>query len=80
MLIIAVVMLRSAVFGRPTGYIGLLTGALMLIPATAGTVGLVLSLISLAPALVWDILIARRLFQLAASPAKVATVEAQTAS
>lgn len=80
MLIIAVVMLRSAVFGRLTGYIGLLTGALMLIPATAGTVGLVLSLISLAPALVWDILIARRLFQLAASPAKVATVEAQTAT
>ncbi|HEX2347608.1 MAG TPA: DUF4386 family protein [Ktedonobacterales bacterium] len=79
MLIIAVVMLRSAVFGRATGYIGLLTGALMLIPATAGSVGLVLSLVSLAPALVWDILIARRLFQLAASRAKATSVEAQAA-
>lgn len=80
MLIIAIVMLRSAVFGRPTAYIGLLTGALMLIPATAGTVGLVLSLVSLAPAAVWDILIARRLFQLAAPQAEVATTEARTAS
>ncbi|HEU5345661.1 MAG TPA: DUF4386 family protein [Ktedonobacterales bacterium] len=80
MLIIAVVMLRSAVFSRPTAYIGLLTGALMLIPATAGTVGLVLSLVSLAPALIWDILIARRLFQLAAPRAEVATAEARAAS
>lgn len=72
-LIIATVMLRSAFFGRPTGYLGLLTGALMLIPATAGMVGLVLSLVSLAPALVWDILIARRLFQLAALRAEPAT-------
>lgn len=80
MLIIAVVMLRSAVFGRVTSYTGLLVGALMLIPATAGSVGLVLSLVSLAPAAVWDILIARRLFQLAAPQAEVATVEARAAS
>lgn len=72
-LIISAVMLRSAVFGRPTSYIGLLVGALMLLPATAGTVGLVLSLISLAPALVWDVLIARRLFQLAAPRERTAT-------
>ena len=80
MVIIAVVMLRSVVFGRPIAYIGLLTGALMLVPATAGMAGLVLSLVSLVPAAIWDILIARRLFQLAASRAEVATTEARAAT
>ncbi|HEX6800791.1 MAG TPA: DUF4386 family protein, partial [Ktedonobacterales bacterium] len=65
-LIISVVMLRSAVFGKVTAYLGLLFGALMLVPGTAGTVGLVLAFASLLPTVVWDILIARRLFQLAA--------------
>jgi len=65
MLIIAVVMLRSAVFSKATGWVGLLVGVLMLIPATAGTVGLVFSLLSLVPTMIWSILIAHRLFQLA---------------
>lgn len=64
--IIAAVMLRSTVFSKPIGYLGLLVGVVMLVPATAGTVGLILSLISLVPTLIWEILIARRLFQLAA--------------
>lgn len=65
LLIISAVMLRSTVFSRATGYVGLLMGAMMLVPATAGTVGLVLSLISLAPTMIWSLLVARRLFQLA---------------
>jgi hypothetical protein len=65
MLIIAIVMLRSAVFSKVTGRVGLLVGVLMLIPATAGTAGLVLALLSLAPTMIWSILIAPRLFQLA---------------
>lgn len=78
MLIIATVMLRSTVFSRLTGYMGLLVGAMMLVPATAGTVGLVLSLVSLMPTVIWDLLIARRLFQLAAPHAE--TTWAQPAS
>jgi uncharacterized protein DUF4386 len=66
-LITAAVMLRSKVFSKFIAYTGLVMGALMLIPASAGTVGLLLSLVSLAPTVVWLILVARRLFHLAAS-------------
>ncbi len=63
-LIIAVVMLQSKVFSKATAYAGLLMGALTLVPATAGTVGVVFSLVSLVPTVVWLLLIAWRLFQL----------------
>jgi hypothetical protein len=65
-LITAAVMLRSGIFSKFIAYTGLVMGALMLIPASAGTVGLLLSLVSLAPTVIWLILVARRLFQLAA--------------
>jgi hypothetical protein len=69
MLILAVVMLRSTIFSRATAYIGIIVGVLMLLPATAGPVGLVIAFVSLAPLVVWQILIALRFFQLAsASP------------
>lgn len=64
MLIIAMVMLRSVVFSRATAYFGLIAGAFMMLPANAGPVGLVASLISLLPTIIWLSLIARRLFQL----------------
>jgi hypothetical protein len=64
LLIIAVVMLRSALFGKKTAYVGILMGVMSLVPPTAGTMGLLFSLGSLAPLEIWDILIARRLFQL----------------
>lgn len=75
MLLFAVVMLRSAVFGKVTAYLTLALGAMMLIPATAGTVGLILSVISLLPLVVWDVLVALRLFRLAraAHPAGIAS-------
>ena len=63
-LIFSTVMLRSAIFGKATAYVGILTGVLMLVPANAGTLGLILSLLSLVPLIIWDILIARKLFQL----------------
>jgi hypothetical protein len=66
-LITAAVMLRSRIFGKFIACIGLVMGALMLVPASAGTVGLLLSLVSLVPTVIWLILIARKLFQLAAS-------------
>jgi hypothetical protein len=64
-LLIAAVMLRSHRFGRATAYTGLVLGVLMLVPATAGTVGLYMSLISLIPTVLWLALLAWRFFQLA---------------
>jgi fumarate reductase subunit D len=64
LLIIAVVMLRSTLFGKRTAYVGILLGVMSLVPPTAGTVGLFFALGSLVPLEIWDILIARRLFQL----------------
>lgn len=63
-LIIAAVMARSTVFGKTTARVGLVVGALMLVPPTVGTIGLYLSLIVLLPLSLWFILVARRLFQL----------------
>jgi hypothetical protein len=63
-LIIGVVMLRSTVFGKKTAYVGILLGVMSLVPPTAGTIGLFFALGSLVPLEIWDILVARRLFQL----------------
>jgi hypothetical protein len=63
-LIISAVMLRSnIIFSKVTAYVGFLAGVLglgLFVP----TIGLLLSLISLIPTLMWYILIARRLFRL----------------
>jgi hypothetical protein len=66
-LLVAAVMLRSHVFGRVTAYVGLALGVLMLVPATAGTIGLYMSLISLVPTVIWLALLAWRFFQLASA-------------
>lgn len=68
-IIVAIVMLRSKVFGKPTAYAGLAMGVLALVPASAGTLGIVVSLIALVPTVIWFILIARRFFQLSNAPA-----------
>ena len=67
-LIIAAVMLRSNVFSKVTAYVGVLMNMMMLVPPTAGMVGLFLSLISLAPMVIWLIMVSRRLFQLGKAP------------
>ncbi len=64
-LIISAVMLRSNTFSKGIAYVGIVTGVLMLVPPTAGTIGLYLSLISLVPVAIWYVLIARKLFMLA---------------
>jgi hypothetical protein len=69
-LIISVVMLRSAIFGKITAYAGITAGALMLIPSTAGTIGLIFAFCSLVPTATWLILIARRLFRLGQNGSK----------
>jgi hypothetical protein len=64
LLITAVVMLRSTLFGKVTAYVGIVVGVMSLVPPTAGTIGLIFALGSLVPLEIWCILIARRLFQL----------------
>ena len=64
-LLLSFAMLRSDVFSRATAVAGLLQGAMMLVPSTFGTIGLVFALGSLAPFVVWFVLIAARLRRLA---------------
>ncbi|GAB6274515.1 MAG: hypothetical protein STSR0004_13780 [Peptococcaceae bacterium] len=62
--VFSVVMLRSDIFSKTTAYLGILAGVLMVVPSSAGTIGLYFSLASLVPWAIWLILVARRLFQL----------------
>ncbi|ANH38532.1 hypothetical protein I601_2104 [Nocardioides dokdonensis FR1436] len=64
LLILSVLMLRSAVFSRATGAWGLASAVLMVVPATFGQVGLVLAVVSLAPWSVFAVLVGRRLLHL----------------
>ena len=58
------VMLRSRLFSGATAYLGFLAGILMIVPSTAGTLGLYFSLASLIPWAIWLVLVGQRLFQL----------------
>jgi hypothetical protein len=49
LVLVSLLMLKSEVYGRTTAIIGLAAGFFMVIPSTAGTVGLVFSLLSLIP-------------------------------
>jgi hypothetical protein len=64
LLVIAVVMLRSHIFSRATAYSGLIAGALMGVPSSAGTLGMYMALASLLPWMVFSVLVAPRLFQM----------------
>ncbi len=63
-LIFSVAMLKSNIFNKATAYVGIVMGVLMLVPPTVGKIGLLLSLISLVPTLIWLIPVAWELFQL----------------
>jgi len=58
------VMLMDDTFSKTTAIWGLIAGGLMIIPSTAGMLGLLLSLVSLIPWIVFSILIAKRFFKL----------------
>ena len=58
------VMLRSRLFSNATAYLGFLAGILMVIPSSAGTLGLYFSLASLLPWAIWLVLVGQRLLQL----------------
>lgn len=62
-LIVSAVMLRGHLFSKTTGYAGLAAGVFALVPPTAGTIGVIFSLVSLVPMVIWLALIARRLLR-----------------
>jgi hypothetical protein len=76
LLILSIVMLRSAVFGRATAYAGIVSGILFLVPSTAGMVGAIFSLVSLVPWTVFAVLIARTFLQLGWGAANPDALEA----
>jgi hypothetical protein len=57
-------MLRSRLFSRATGFWGLAAAVLMVVPSTAGTVGMVFALGSLIPWVVFSVLTGRHLLHL----------------
>jgi len=61
LLILAVVILRSQVFSKVTGWFALAAAILMTVPSTAGPVGMVFALLSLVPWAVFLVLVVRRL-------------------
>ncbi len=65
LLLFSAVMLRSAVFSRANACLGIAAGVLMIIPSSAGTIGIIFGMLSLVPWFVWLILFSRRMFQLA---------------
>lgn len=69
-LILALTMLQDDTFGRRTAVVGIVFYAMNLVPATAGTLGFVLSMASLLPMIAWLVLVARRLLQLAKQEAR----------
>lgn len=64
LVLISRIMLRDDTFSKSTAIWGLAAGILMLIPSTAGMLGLTLSLLSLIPWIVFSILITKRFFAL----------------
>ena len=66
LLLISITMYQSKDFGKSTATWGLIAGIFMIIPSTAGTIGLIFSLISLIPWIVFSVLIGRKLIQMAA--------------
>ena len=69
-LMVAVVMLRGSIFGRTTAYAGILAAIFnwgLYVPG----VGIFFAILSIVPLAIWNVLIARRLFQLGRASRKV---------
>jgi hypothetical protein len=64
LLLFSIVMMRSSIFSKSTAYWGIITAVLMIIPASAGMIGIIFSLLSLLPTMVWLSLLIKRLLQL----------------
>lgn len=66
-ILVSAAMLGETEFSRATAIAGILQGAMMLVPVTFGTIGLVFALGSLIPFIVWFILVGVRLGRMATS-------------
>jgi hypothetical protein len=66
--IFSAIMLRSRLFSKMTAYLGIAAGVLMIVPSSAGTLGLYFSLASLVPWAIWLVLVGRRLLQFGRQP------------
>lgn len=64
LLIVSSVMLRSSIFSKGSAYWGMLSGVLMAVPSTAGTIGPIFALASLVPWTLFSLLVGRRLLHL----------------
>lgn len=71
-MLVALAMLRTDMFSRTTALAGLTQGAMMLVPVTFGTIGLLFALGSLVPFILWFVLIALRLFRVSADDEHIA--------
>lgn len=65
LLMIVKVMFRENIFSKASAIWGLAAGLFMLIPSTFGTIGLIFSILSLIPWIVFSVLIAKRMLFLA---------------
>ena len=65
LLLFSFALVKSPQFKKATGYWGLVSGFFMLIPSSAGTLGMVFSLLSLIPWVVFVVLLAIRFHQFA---------------
>ena len=68
-----VAMLRTAGFSRVGGYAAIAVGILSLVPANAGAIGLVLSILALAPTAAWLIFVGRDLLRFSRDTAPLST-------
>ena len=64
LLIIAIVMVRSKIFGKTAAYTAVILGVMALLPPTAGMVGMIFSLGSLLPLEIWAILVGLRFLRI----------------
>ncbi|GAB1405946.1 hypothetical protein MASR1M74_31280 [Lentimicrobium sp.] len=65
LILIAKTMFNSKEFGKAAAIWGLIAGLFMIIPSTAGTIGLIFSLISLIPWIVFSIIVGRKMLIIA---------------
>lgn len=65
LILIAKTMFNSKEFGKVAAIWGLIAGLFMIIPSTAGTIGLIFSLISLIPWIVFSIIVGRKMLNMA---------------
>jgi hypothetical protein len=64
LLLFSYVMLKDSFYSKKTAWIGLISGILMIVPSSVGMLGLVMSLLSLIPWIIFSILVTIRLFEL----------------